>query len=113
MFFHQRGDKNQPSYTVAGIFEGSTMKLAACRCSENDQFARRKGRIIAQGRLNCTKSEVCERWTTTIGYGTTNPAEVGKTFLEYARKLIVRVEETVQSDRVKLGKVKQAEQPVA
>lgn len=36
---------------VVGEIKGNTLSIAAARCSEKDNFIRKKGRMIAEGRL--------------------------------------------------------------
>jgi len=36
---------------IVGVFSEGSLKLAAARTSKKDQFIRKKGRLIAEGRL--------------------------------------------------------------
>lgn len=102
MFFHTKGAQREARYTIAGVVtETGTMKLAAARCSEKDQFSRKKGRMIAQGRLACAKSDVCQRWTVTVGFEEDKTSE---SFLLGAQELIKHVEKEVETDRRKMAK---------
>ena len=47
--FYSNSKKNR--VTVVGSCNNGYLKLAAARCSNKDQFVRRKGRAIAEGRL--------------------------------------------------------------
>jgi len=38
-------------FTVAGVFKGDLLNLGISVCSENDQFNKAKGRLIASGRI--------------------------------------------------------------
>lgn len=54
--FHSKHTSNRaPRVTIVGINDNGTMKFAAARCSKKDQFNRKKGRIIATGRLQTEK----------------------------------------------------------
>lgn len=46
----QQRKQQKHSYTVAGVFDGEVMKFGISKCSPNDQFNKRKGRIVAEGR---------------------------------------------------------------
>ena len=53
--FYSKNSENQKSnerVTFVGTFSEGILKIAAARCSKKDQFARKKGFLIAQGRLN-------------------------------------------------------------
>ena len=56
--FYSRQQDNTPRnerVTFVGEFTDGMLKIAAARCSKRDQFARKKGFTIAQGRLTKNK----------------------------------------------------------
>lgn len=46
---------------IVGQYNNGVLKLAASRCSRKDQFVKRKGRAIAEGRL--AKNKLCKEIT--------------------------------------------------
>lgn len=57
LFYHSPFVANkQPRVTICGIFtkdEGTPcLKIGVARCSQKDNFSRKKGRLIAEGRAN-------------------------------------------------------------
>lgn len=44
-------------YTIAGKFNGGTLDLSFAKCSKKDQFSKKIGRLIAEGRLTKRKTE--------------------------------------------------------
>lgn len=75
--------KNTPSYTVAGIIEmmgeEAQMRFGISRCSPNDQFIKRIGRIKAEGRAR-SKDAILEK----IPKNVINDGKLGKFFSERA-----------------------------
>lgn len=47
LFIHS---KTEPKVTVALVIEGQTANFGLSRCARNDQFSKKKGRLIAEGR---------------------------------------------------------------
>jgi len=49
---------NGVRFTICGIYdvESTTMKFGVARCSKKDQFSKKKGRLISEGRA--TKSPI-------------------------------------------------------
>lgn len=48
-FYSKPDDKVRVS--VVGKYDNGTLKIAAARCSSKDSFIRKKGKMIAEGRL--------------------------------------------------------------
>ena len=78
-YHHSTPLKGQPRITVAGILSNGTLTLGVSRCSNKDQFSKKKGRHIALGRAKTKPAIVLSV-----------PADqiVGRIFLEESRKLI-------------------------
>lgn len=72
--------------SVVGQFNGNSLQIAVARCSKKDQFIRRKGRLIAEGRLEKGKlySDIPMNECTS------------ETFVKYASKICQEVSQTKQ-----------------
>ena len=49
--FYSRPTETKSRVTVVGEYSEGVLKIAASRCSEKDNFRRKTGRAIAEGRL--------------------------------------------------------------
>jgi hypothetical protein len=58
IFFHTKPEKNKRRATFAGIIEGKIIKVGISVCSHKDNFQKKLGRIIAEGRAR--KNPTCE-----------------------------------------------------
>ena len=52
LYRHLRDDNNVPYATLAAVINGDSMHIGASYCSEGDNFSYKKGRKIAEYRLN-------------------------------------------------------------
>lgn len=46
----------QPSFTVAGVVDGNELRIGLAKCSTKDQFSKKMGRRIAEGRARSESS---------------------------------------------------------
>lgn len=88
-FYHSRHSKNR--VTIAGHFEGTLLYLSAARCGNKDNFCRKTGRLISEGRLNKQK------YLSIIDTSNRN-SELNKTtiFVEEASKLAKEVNQNAR-----------------
>lgn len=78
-FFSKNETRKNERVTFVGNFTDGVLKIAVARCSKKDQFIRRKGVQIAEGRLsknklvfsqempNCTGAEFVEISKSLVG----------------------------------------------
>ena len=84
--FYSNSKKNR--VTVVGACNNGYLKIATARCSNKDQFVRRKGRAIAEGRL--LKGKL---FTSIPMVGDVCSTEI---FIEHAKLVVDRVNQTKQ-----------------
>jgi hypothetical protein len=74
IFFHTKPERNKRRATFAGIVEGKTISIGVSVCSTKDNFQKKLGRTIAEGRAR--KNPTCELHFDDFPI---------KTFLEFAK----------------------------
>ena len=79
--FYSNPENSTVRVSLAGTHENGVLKIAAARCSNRDNFQRKKGRQIAEGRLH--KDKVC--------YQEQRETCTGHDFVEVARSLAAEI----------------------
>ena len=54
-YLHSKPQQGKPRFTIAGQYNGTTLNFSVARCSEKDQFEKKRGRLISAGRLRVGK----------------------------------------------------------
>ena len=78
-YFHSKPIPNQRRVTIAGVFDSENQQIlfGVAECSKKDQFNRKRGRMIAQGRAGKSPIRV-------VNLNTNIPSEIGKIFVQNA-----------------------------
>ena len=94
-FFSRQNSKHRNErVTLVGEFSNETLKIAAARCSKKDQFARKKGVKIAEGRLAKNR----------LVFSETMQDCSPKKFIEISNSLVGHVLETKEVFRSNISK---------
>lgn len=90
--FYSKPTETKSRVAVVGIHSEGVLSLAVSRCSHKDNFMKKKGRLIAEGRLQNGLKPNAKR-NTLYEQVSTETCDV-KTFLAHAQRIAKIVDET-------------------
>ena len=81
--------------TIVGKIKNNFLELSAARCSDKDNFSRKIGRIIAEGRLN--KKKYCLRIK--LNKKEIQEFKVSK-FILYAKRIENKIKDYIEGQKI-------------
>ena len=90
--FYSKSTETKSRVAVVGVHSDGVLSIAVSRCSHKDNFMKKKGRLIAEGRLQNGLNPEAKR-NTLYGQYEMNECDV-QTFLTHAKAISKLVDET-------------------